>query len=96
MSLLPSPVAMKRQLCGYTPATSRPRCGSCLHVRAAPEQLTCGKNRMLVTAYAVCRDWECGQKPLNTVPNRSKTEIRPHGAGAGVSAPVAAGPKEVS
>lgn len=107
MSRSPSPVAFRRQQAGFVPATRRERCANCAHVEVHSTPVNSQVVREhsfdyscdrvgFTTAWAVCKGWESASQARKPVPNRSKTEIRPHGAETGSSAPAAGGQKEVS
>ena len=100
MSRSPSPVAFRRQQAGFVPAAQRERCATCAQVRtykpdADTPEMSCPRVGF-VTAWAVCKGWESASQARKPVPNRSKSEIRPHGAETGSSASAADGQKEAS
>ena len=82
-----SPIDHTKARCSYVAASQRDRCGNCAHVSEAGNLWSCRKNGLMVTVYAVCKHWEQPTEPRTGVPNRSKPEMWPHGAGAASSAP---------
>jgi hypothetical protein len=53
---------------GFVAASRRGRCGTCRHVTEPREGFfSCGQHGLMVTAYAVCRDYERGA-PRQVVP----------------------------
>jgi hypothetical protein len=59
-----SPINAAKNSLGYIPANQRQRCMTCEHSRQTHTMLECRKGRFLVTAYAVCSQWQIIQPTL--------------------------------
>lgn len=58
-----SPITAAKNAQGYVAANQRQRCMTCEHSRQSHTMLQCRKGGFLVTAYAVCTQWQIIQPP---------------------------------